>query len=127
MRNRFAVNQKRSPSALREILLPICAFAAILGLFFYGLDGVGKTSEEERLRSVEQAVTRATVQCYAIEGQYPPNLEYLEANYGLSLDRQRYIIQYDVFASNIMPTILVLPRNFQNTETLDDGGLFNAF
>ena len=28
------------------------------------------------------------MQCYALEGAYPPNLEYLEDNYGLILDEQ---------------------------------------
>ena len=73
---------------------------------------MNQTTDAERLRSIQQAVTKATVQCYAIEGQYPPNLEYMVEHYGLTLDTDRYIVQYDIFASNIMPTILVLPRDF---------------
>ena len=72
--------------------------------------------QAERLRSVERAITKATVQCYAVEGAYPASLKYLERNYGLILDHEKYIIQYDVFASNIMPTILVLPVGFEESD-----------
>lgn len=111
--NRFA-SRKRDFSTLKDILLPVLIFAVILSFFAYGLSGVGQTTEEERMRSVEKAISKATVQCYAVEGQYPPSLAYLEDHYGLSLDYDKYIIQYDVFASNIMPTILVMPREFQD-------------
>lgn len=114
MSNRFSSKEK-DRGYLKDILLPIATFALIGGLFYYGLGTVNQTTDAERLRSVQQAVTKATVQCYAIEGQYPPNLKYLEEHYGLALDTDRYIVQYDIFASNIMPTILVLPRDFSMT------------
>lgn len=109
MKNRFGAN-RRDFSTIRELLLPVLIFAFIAGLFLYGLGTVGQVGEEERLRSVTQAVTKATVQCYAVEGAYAPSLAYLEERYGLRVDREKYVIQYDIFASNIMPTILVLPN-----------------
>lgn len=45
--------------------------------------------------------------CYAIEGQYPESVAYLEENYGLRIDHDRYIVHYDIFADNIMPEITV--------------------
>ena len=119
MKSRFTAKKKARPS-LGGVVLPVLLFIAIVGLFYYGLMGVERTSREEQLLSVERAVTKATVQCYAIEGRYPPNLEYLEENYGLTLDRERYIIQYDAFASNIMPTILVLPMDLEGVENYGD-------
>lgn len=118
MRNRFTA-KKRKHYTLRELLLPVVLFAAIGVLFYFGIASIGRTSEEERLRSVSQAVTKATVQCYAIEGRYAPSLSYLEEHYGLMLDRERYIIQYDVFASNMMPQILVLPKGFDKPPSFD--------
>lgn len=112
MNNRFTLKKKGS-GLVKDILLPILLFVVIGGLFMYGLQQLNTTSERERLRSVEQAVLKATVQCYAVEGQYPQNLAYLQENYGLVLDTEKYIIQYDIFASNIMPTVLVLPMDFE--------------
>ena len=32
--------------------------------------------------TLKKAIARASVQCYAIEGRYPPSIEYLEEHYG---------------------------------------------
>lgn len=112
MKNRFA-SKKRGFGVLKEILMPVLIFGVVGGMFYFGLNSVGQTSESERLRSVEKAVSRATVQCYAVEGRYPSSLAYLEERYGLIIDHEKYIVQYDIFASNLMPTILVLPMDFQ--------------
>lgn len=63
--------------------------------------------------TIEETVAKYVVQCYASEGAYPPNLEYLADHYGLILDKERYIYQYDIFASNIMPEIIILDKNEQ--------------
>jgi hypothetical protein len=52
-----------------------------------------------------EAIERSVMQCYALEGAYPPDLEYLEQYYGLILDEQRYVYQYEIVASNIHPII----------------------
>lgn len=59
--------------------------------------------------SLRDAIRRASVQCYAIEGRYPPSVEYLEDHYGIVIDRDRYYVFYDGWASNVMPDITVLP------------------
>ena len=46
--------------------------------------------------------------CYAAEGVYPPTLDYLEQHYGIQVDETRYMVSYDIFASNLMPEITVL-------------------
>lgn len=48
--------------------------------------------------------------CYAAEGIYPPNLDYLREHYGIQIDETRYMVVYDVFASNLMPDITVLEQ-----------------
>ena len=59
---------------------------------------------------VEDAVRRAALTCYAVEGAYPPGLEYLRENYGLAYDEEQYFVIYDAFASNLMPEIRVRQR-----------------
>jgi hypothetical protein len=51
------------------------------------------------------------VHCYAAEGIYPPDLEYLQENYGLQVDTDNFVVDYRPFASNLMPDITVLPKN----------------
>ncbi len=64
-------------------------------------------SLEEKVR-LEEALTRAAVACYAIEGAYPPTLEYLVENYDVQINTERFTVKYELYASNLMPDITVL-------------------
>ena len=46
----------------------------------------------------------------ALENSAVLSLDYLADNYGVVVDREHYIVHYDVFASNIMPDIRVVPK-----------------
>ena len=59
---------------------------------------------------MRQAVRDALVTCYAVEGSYPADVEYLKENYGLAYDGERYIVDCDAFASNVMPEVRVRIR-----------------
>lgn len=74
-----------------------------------GVDGFSKTAELERVKTVEEAIQNAAVQCYAIEGSYP-DLSYLEEHYGLILNEEEYYYHYEIIASNIMPVIAVYKK-----------------
>ena len=57
-----------------------------------------------------QAVLDAAVQCYALEGAYPQSLSYLEENYGVQVNHSRFIVSYEVYASNQLPAVAVLEK-----------------
>ncbi len=69
-----------------------------------------KPPTEEALVRVQSAVRRAAVQCFALEGAYPPDLEYLTANYNLMIDESRYYCELVPMGSNVLPDIIVAPR-----------------
>ncbi|HAQ39394.1 MAG TPA: hypothetical protein DCM73_00135 [Clostridiales bacterium] len=75
--------------------------------FYFAVENVQKSNENEKFDILSDAIKRSAVQCYAIEGFYPPDVEYLEKNYGLVVDYDRYVVNYSIFASNIMPDIEV--------------------
>ena len=62
---------------------------------------------EESAKAIRYAVERSARQCYVVEGVYPPDLKYLEENYGLQVNRKKYYITYKAFASNMPPTVQV--------------------
>jgi hypothetical protein len=64
---------------------------------------------EEGLKVDKEAIVRATVQCYSLEGRYPPSLNYLEQNYGLTLDKDKYVYHYQIIGENLMPRIDLFP------------------
>ena len=56
------------------------------------------------------SIRKAAVSIYAMEGAYPATYEDLKAQSGIAVDEEKYIVQYEIFASNIMPEITVLDR-----------------
>lgn len=84
-------------------ILYFTIFLVFVGFLFIAVNNAEIGAHEENYNILKDALSRSVVQCYAIEGFYPPNIEYLESNYGLVVDHNKYIISYNIFASNIMP------------------------
>ena len=100
---------RRRKSQTKGYLLSAAALLLLVGVFAVGaLSFAGKAGQKGE-ESLRRAVTRASVQCYAIEGRYPPSVEYLEENYGVQINRKKYNMFYDGFASNVMPEINIIP------------------
>ena len=66
-----------------------------------------ETAVQEQEELLRRAVNQAVVSCYAVEGRYPESLEYLEENYGIRVDRDEYLVLYEVFADNVKPRFRV--------------------
>lgn len=94
----------------KSLLVSICTFVFIIGILIAGTNHFSTVNQEQELALTEQAIRKAVLQCYAIEGRYPSELAYLTEHYGLLLDEKKYRISYDCFASNIMPEIYVFER-----------------
>lgn len=95
---------------LKENGFAIFLFMVVTLVMLYGFQDAAQSSREESLRMTEDNLRRAVVSCYALEGSYPANIEYLQEKYGLQLNKEKYIVHYEVFAENIMPDITVLER-----------------
>jgi hypothetical protein len=78
---------------------------------YVAVDNAKRKSDEENYKILSDAIIRSAVQCYAIEGFYPPDIEYLENNYGLLVDHNKYFVSYNVFASNIIPEVQIFLKN----------------
>lgn len=70
-----------------------------------------KTNDEDGLLITEQSIKHAAVSCYAMEGRYPEDINYLTDNYNISINTERYIVHYSAIGSNLMPDITVLLKN----------------
>lgn len=98
---------KQSPRGVLGHLISLAAFVCAVGIFVSGALIFSKKADARGAETLRVAIRRASVQCYAIEGRYPPSVEYLEENYGIQIDRNRYDVFYSGFASNFMPDITV--------------------
>lgn len=90
------------------ILLLALLLLALLTVLCFGHSG--RDISEEGAAAIRETVRRSALQCYVVEGVYPPDLQYLEENYGLQINTEDYLVVYDCFASNLPPSIRVIGR-----------------
>lgn len=98
---------EREKSSPWRILVPVLCFVVVVALIVFGVGNVAASAHAEQQKIMERAIRRAAVQCYAIEGRYPPDLAYLEEHYGLILDESRYVYHYRQVGDNLTPEISV--------------------
>lgn len=106
--NRFS-NNYISLSSIWHVI----SFLFVIGFLFffiYGINTVDSTTTSEQAKRLEITIRRSTAQCYAVEGTYPPDLDYLKKHYGLIYDTNLFYVDYTAIGSNIMPDITILPK-----------------
>ena len=99
---------KKMSLSFVSMLVCLAVMAALALLVVINVKEYGSSYNERRLDEIRSTVLSCVSQCYALEGAYPPDLQYLEDNYGLIMDKSRYIYHYEMFASNIFPDVKVL-------------------
>ncbi|MEA5047573.1 MAG: hypothetical protein VB034_03085 [Eubacteriales bacterium] len=82
-------------------------FLLLVLLFVFSFVSASRQSAARETEVLDGALRRAIVTCYAVEGKYPPSLDYICRNYGVSVDKTQYSVYYDVFAANVMPTLRI--------------------
>ena len=90
----------------KEIAIVLVMLVILAGVWML-VSRVGTASSGAQTQFVIDAVHNAAVTCYAVEGAYPDDIEYLRSHYGLAYDQDRYMVTYSAFASNLLPEIYV--------------------
>lgn len=111
--NRFEQNRAKSFSRKLMFLLPIGAFILLFALFLQGINAVNDTTLSKQKESLETALSRSISQCYAVEGVYPPSLDYIINHYGLLYNEDIFLINYEYYGSNLLPEVTVLRKQNQ--------------
>ncbi len=93
----------------------VALVALVLLFFFTALGNLESGHKREGKEQLEAAIRRSAVACYAAEGIYPPNLDYLKEHYGIQVDEEKYTVMYEIFAENLMPEITVLEKDYEGT------------
>lgn len=94
----------------KRTILPLAAFAAIMTFALYCVYGADGTSSRQQYDLTMRAIRRAADDCFAIEGQYPPNIKYLCENYHVRVDTNKFIVIYEIFSPDIRPAIMLINR-----------------
>jgi len=109
---RRSIYRKSIWDFLQSAIVPVLFTVAVMVMIVFGLRQTEEASRAEGLRILEDSIRRAVVICYAVEGRYPSSIEYIEEHYGIHVDRTKYVVHYNIFASNLLPdiTVIELPR-----------------
>ena len=91
----------------KGILFTVVILAVVILFFYAAVGGASGKADSSSAASLEKAIKKAAVQCYAIEGFYPPDVTYLESHYGIIIDQKKYVVDYRCEGENLIPTVSV--------------------
>lgn len=94
----------------RNIVIQIISSLVLVGILVFGYVILSDIYRKQNIELLRQSVKRTAVECYSVEGFYSGDISYLEEEYDLSYDHDRYFVFYDAFSSNIMPNIEVYEK-----------------
>lgn len=93
---------------MKSNLIKLLTLISILVLTFSLSKSLYVKTENNKTEELKKTIQTASIECYAVEGMYPPSVKYLEENYGIQIDRNKYNVFYSGFASNMLPDITVV-------------------
>ena len=93
---------------VNPIIISALIFIFWIGLFVMFTGRLERESAAEQKEALESALERDITTCYALEGQFPPDLQYLRDHYGLAYDEDLFYVDYRPHGSNIRPFYIVL-------------------
>ena len=91
----------------RKEIAIVLLMVLLLGGVYMIISRLSSTQSSAQTQFVQDAVRNAALTCYAVEGAYPEDVEYLRQNYGLAYDQDRYMVSYDASMGNMVPVIYV--------------------
>lgn len=99
-----AEKRKKWRWAIVALLVVVCVAGAALA-------GVAhRNARVQGAAALRASILSAAKQCASVEGAYPSSLSHLEESYGLTINHDDYVITYEWFADNIVPSVVVAPR-----------------
>lgn len=87
----------------------VVLFVSCFIFFLVAISNVSDDVNDNEVKTLEDSIDKAITTCYAIEGAYPENLQYIEDNYGVWIDYDKFLVVYSVLGPNVKPSVLVAP------------------
>lgn len=99
------IKKRRQHVCIVTILLIVVIVAAL------AIGNVVRVSTRQQgALALQESILSTAKQACSIEGSYPSTLKHLEENYGLVINHTDYVVSYECFAGNIVPSVVVVPR-----------------
>lgn len=100
------IKKRKEVNRLIYLVLVLAAGAWV----YYSLSTMQEKLNKEGVIRLEDAIERAAVSCYSMEGMYPASVDYLQEHYGLYIDSDKYHVSYESMGANLKPEIKVYQR-----------------
>lgn len=121
----WVIRMKITNDIYLKVILYVIECITLFFVFYFSLVRLQGNTQEKEFQLLKDVITEASIECYAVEGMYPPSVEYLEENYGVQIDRTKYNVFYAGFASNVQPDITIVPIDVDEiltkSESIEEG------
>ncbi len=112
MKTRFGsldgIHEIKKKNIVGTTIISAISFLIIFVVFLLAVSKMTQRGIEEQKRSLSQAIDRAVIQCYALEGRYPQSFDYLKEKYGIIYDDEMFRVDYVIFGSNMKPDVTII-------------------
>jgi hypothetical protein len=102
------LNMQKKRGVHRALYVSLAVFALTVVVAVTAIGQMGRRVDVEQVARLQEVLHRAAISCYAVEGRFPPSLDYLVSNYGVVIDYSKFIVEFDVVSRNAMPIIEVI-------------------
>ena len=104
----FSAQQKKQLHILQY--LPVLLLVLAIALLIVSANSLTESGSSREEEIVSSALERSITQCYALEGAYPPDLDYLQTHYGFTYNREHFFIDYQYIGGNLRPNITIIKK-----------------
>lgn len=101
--------RNKSSSQGKGFFLAVVVFLVILAVFWSSISSFSQDTMRRQEENLENALQRSITYCYAAEGAYPEDLDYLKEHYGVTWDEDSFFVDYQVRGANIYPDVTIIP------------------
>lgn len=100
--------KKNKKLPFKAVALSIIIFVIVIFSFSNGINSISDDVKQKEIELLERAINNAIVNCYAAEGYYPKDLDYIKQVYGVIVDEEKFFVNYELVGANIRPYINII-------------------
>ncbi|MEG0842380.1 MAG: hypothetical protein RSF69_07585 [Erysipelotrichaceae bacterium] len=91
-------------------LFAIVFFVMILVVIVQGFQTSDTAEQAKEYKQVEAVIQKSISECYAMEGRYPKDFEYLKKHYQIHINSKRYKVYYQYQGENMIPIVDIIEK-----------------
>lgn len=99
---------KKSKKNYKGFIIRIIILVVIIISFVMLIIYIEKDAKKNELFLIENAIEKAIINCYAVDGEYPTSIDYLIENYGIVIDEERFDVYLEKIDVGIFPKVTII-------------------